>query len=107
VRMLFALAAGSMLVVASLSAQAAKSLTDAQVKAAIVKASIASYAGSCPCPFNTDGAGRRCGARSAYSRPGGKSPLCYIDDVTAKMVQAYRSAREQKAEAVPAEKEKQ
>jgi hypothetical protein len=77
----------------SVSAQPGKSLTDAQIKEAIVKASIASYAWACACPFNTDRAGRRCGARSAYARPGGKSPLCYIDDVNAKMVQAYRDAR--------------
>jgi hypothetical protein len=71
------------------------SLSDAQIKEAIVKASIASYAGSCLCPFNADRAGRRCGARSAYSRPGGKAPVCYVNDVTAKMVQDYRKGLEQ------------
>ena len=66
-------------------------LTDTQVKEQNVKASIAAYAGSCPCPFNRDRAGRSCGRRSAYSRPGGKAPLCYVDDVTAKMVTDYRA----------------
>lgn len=33
--------------------------------------------GRCDCPYHTDRAGRRCGARSAYSRPGGRSPRCY------------------------------
>lgn len=33
--------------------------------------------GRCDCPYHTDSAGRRCGARSAYSRPGGRSPRCY------------------------------
>src|SRR2546422_1395863 len=28
-------------------------------------------------PYNTDRAGRRYGARSAYSRPRGRSPICY------------------------------
>ena len=49
--------------------------TDAQIKQEIIKESIGSYRGSCPCPYNTDRAGRRCGARSAYSRPGGRSPI--------------------------------
>lgn len=39
--------------------------------------STASYAGSCACPDNYDSAGRRCGARSAYSRSGGAAPACY------------------------------
>jgi hypothetical protein len=76
----------------SSSAQAAKPLKDAQIKEALVKASIASYSGSCPCPFNVDRAGRRCGKRSAYAKPGGKSPICYVADVTAKMIDAYRAA---------------
>ncbi|MCC5898812.1 MAG: hypothetical protein JJU32_12980 [Phormidium sp. BM_Day4_Bin.17] len=36
--------------------------------------------GSCQCPYDTDKAGRSCGKRSAYSRPGGDSPRCYKDD---------------------------
>lgn len=46
-----------------------------------IRQSIAAYPGSCPCPYSTDRAGRRCGARSAYSRPGGARPLCYPSDV--------------------------
>lgn len=34
--------------------------------------------------------GSRCGARSAYSRPGGRAPLCYPSDVTDAMVEKYR-----------------
>lgn len=71
-------------------------LTDAQIKQAIVKLSLASYAGSCPCPYNTDRAGRSCGRRSAYSRPGGKAPLCYAGDVTKEMVAEYRAERGEK-----------
>src|SRR5687768_7171682 len=66
------------------------SLSDSQIKSEIVKQSIASYVGSCPCPFNTDRAGRRCGRRSAYSRPGGAAALCYAADVSALMVADYR-----------------
>src|SRR5262245_4648626 len=64
--------------------------SDADIKQAIIRASIASYRGNCPCPYNTDRAGRRCGGRSAYSRPGGASPICYEKDVTQKMVDDYR-----------------
>jgi hypothetical protein len=64
--------------------------TDAQIKQRLIRQSIASYPGSCPCPYNTDRAGRRCGARSAYSRPGGYAPLCYPADVTPAMVREAR-----------------
>jgi hypothetical protein len=37
----------------------------------------ASRSGSCDCPYDTDSSGNRCGDRSAYSRPGGRSPTCY------------------------------
>ena len=74
-------------------AQNAKSTkTDAEVKQAIIVESIASYSGSCACPYNRDRAGRSCGRRSAYSRPGGASPICYEGDVTPKMVSDYRAA---------------
>ena len=46
-------------------------------RSAIIRQSIASYPGSCPCPYNRDRGGRRCGGRSAWSRAGGYSPLCY------------------------------
>ncbi|MBG1259639.1 hypothetical protein [Nostoc commune] len=36
--------------------------------------------GSCSCPYDFDKAGRMCGGRSAYSRPGGSQPACYQDD---------------------------
>jgi hypothetical protein len=64
--------------------------TDAEIKQLLIKESIAAYKGSCPCPYNTDKAGKSCGARSAYSKPGGASPLCYENDVTQKMVDDYR-----------------
>ena len=60
------------------------------IKQKIIQSSLSSYRGNCPCPYNTDRAGRRCGRRSAYSRPGGYSPICYETDVTDKMVENYR-----------------
>lgn len=65
--------------------------SDAAIKQRIIRESIASYPGSCPCPYSTDRAGRSCGRRSAYSRPGGRAPLCYPRDVSAAQVRAYRA----------------
>jgi len=72
------------------SAKQAKGKTDAEIAQEIIALSIASYSGSCPCPYNTDRGGRRCGGRSAYSRKGGASPLCYEGDVTAAMIKEHR-----------------
>lgn len=36
------------------------------------------YVGTCDCPYDLMSNGRRCGGRSAYSRPGGRSPQCYF-----------------------------
>ncbi|HEU0134846.1 MAG TPA: hypothetical protein VFR28_08480 [Allosphingosinicella sp.] len=71
----------------------AQAQSDSAIRQKIVRASIDSYPGSCPCPYNTDRAGRSCGRRSAYSRPGGYAPKCYPADVTAAEVKAYRAAR--------------
>ena len=35
------------------------------------------YVGTCDCPYDLMRNGRSCGGRSAYSRPGGRSPVCY------------------------------
>lgn len=64
--------------------------TDAQIRQRLIRQSIASYPGSCPCPYSVDRAGRRCGGRSAYSRPGGYAPLCYPSDVTAEDIRRAR-----------------
>ncbi len=56
----------------------------------IIRESIARYPGSCPCPYSKTVRGYRCGKRSAYSKPGGYSPLCYKSDVTSRQIQAYR-----------------
>lgn len=71
----------------------AQAQSDAAIRQKIIKESIAYYPGNCPCPYNTDRAGRRCGGRSAWSRPGGHAPKCYAGDVTAAEVKAYRAGR--------------
>ncbi|WP_425053970.1 SH3 domain-containing protein [Psychromarinibacter sp. S121] len=60
-----------------------------RAKAEIIRQSINSYSGSCPCPYNTDRAGRRCGGRSAWSRPGGYAPMCYESDVSPARLATY------------------
>jgi hypothetical protein len=96
-RILLALSVVLPLALTPVWGQASKSTdkTDAQIKQEIIRASIASYSGNCPCPYNRDRAGRSCGRRSAYSRPGGASPLCYERDVTQKMVDEYRKRTKQ------------
>ena len=65
-------------------------MTDNQIRGLLMDQSLASYSGNCPCPYNVDRAGRRYGKRSAYSKPGGASPLCYASDVSPRMVDEYR-----------------
>jgi hypothetical protein len=76
----FAVAGAALAAVALLPFGGASAQSDAAVQRAI-RQSIAAYPGSCPCPYSTDRAGRRCGARSAYNRPGGRAPLCYASDL--------------------------
>ncbi|MDH1270761.1 SH3 domain-containing protein [Rhizobium pusense] len=55
----------------------------------IIAESIAGYPGTCACPYSTDRRGRKCGNRSAYSKPGGYAPICFAGDVTRSMIEAY------------------
>jgi hypothetical protein len=70
----------------------ALALSDAEVRQRMIRESVASYPGSCPCPYNTARNGSSCGRRSAYSRAGGYSPLCYPKDISDEMVVEYRRA---------------
>ncbi|ELQ5995473.1 hypothetical protein R2203_001598 [Cronobacter dublinensis] len=69
-------------------------LSDDQVKEQIIQESIADYPGNCPCPYNTMRNGRACGGRSAWSREGGYSPVCYKREVTAQMIREWRERNE-------------
>ena len=48
----------------------------------MISESIANYPGKCPCPYSIMSNGKKCGKNSAYSKPGGYEPLCYVSDVT-------------------------
>lgn len=66
-----------------------KDVNRAAVVQEIIAFSIQTYSGRCPCPYNTMRNGRRCGGNSAYSRPGGRSPICYPEDVTNAMIEQW------------------
>ena len=68
----------------------AQSVSDDRIRQIIIQQSIASYPGSCACPYSTMRNGRRCGRRSAYSKPGGYDPLCYKRDVPQQMVEQFK-----------------
>jgi hypothetical protein len=70
--------------------KAAPKIPDSVIVQRIIAESLASYPSSCACPYNTDRGGRRCGKRSAYSKPGGYSPICFPQDVTSAMIDAFR-----------------
>ena len=66
-------------------------ISDQKIRQLLIQRSIAGYSGNCPCPYNRASNGSRCGGRSAYSRPGGASPLCYDRDITPQMIANHRT----------------
>ncbi|MBE3488468.1 hypothetical protein IM284_00435 [Enterobacter cloacae complex sp. P12RS] len=68
----------------------ANALSDTQVKNEIIAESIADYPGVCACPFNQARNGSSCGRRSAWSKAGGYSPICYQNEVTAEMIKEWQ-----------------
>jgi len=68
-----------------------KVLSDDAIAQILIKESISHYRGNCPCPYNHASNGSSCGKRSAYSRPGGASPLCYRADVQKELIDRWRA----------------
>ena len=66
------------------------SASDDKIREIIIQQSIASYPGTCACPYSTMRNGRRCGGRSAYSKPGGYSPLCFKTDIPQAMIEQFK-----------------
>ena len=92
VQMRTRLFAAALVLISLVSSAADAELSDDAIRRLLIQRSIASYSTKCPCPYFLDRASRRCGARSAYSKPGGESPLCFPEDVTPAMIEAYRKA---------------
>ena len=69
-------------------------MSDEAIAKEIIKESIESYPGRCPCPYNVAKNGSSCGRRSAYSRAGGYSPLCYKSDISKDMIKEWRQSHE-------------
>lgn len=72
---------------------AAKVMSAAAIALLIVEQSRRAYYATghpCACPDDKMRNGRSCGGRSAYSRPGGAAPLCYVHDVTPTHIERYR-----------------
>ncbi|NDL64937.1 hypothetical protein GRH90_19580 [Enterobacteriales bacterium SAP-6] len=88
---MYALFSASLLFTAG-SAIAKSTVSDEQVKQSIIDESISSYPGNCPCPYNSARNGSSCGGRSAWSRAGGYSPICYKKEVTKERVKAWRES---------------
>src|SRR5689334_15449302 len=79
-------------------AQAKTSLPDANIRQQIIQDSITTYQATghpCACPYNSARNGSNCGARSAYSKRGGASPICYPSDVTDGMVADWKQQHSQ------------
>jgi hypothetical protein len=86
-----AMGVGLVLVFAPHVTSADSGLTDEQIRERIVAESLRSYPGNCPCPYHVDRAGRSCGKRSAWSRVGGYSPICYAREVSEEQVREFRA----------------
>lgn len=71
-----------------------QTLSDDEVKEAIISESISEYPGNCPCPYNYASNGSKCGKRSAWSKPGGYDPICYKNEVSKEMIEEWRSYTE-------------
>lgn len=81
----------SIVAAATIAAPAmARGESEDQIRQRIIRESIDSYPGNCPCPYNSARNGSRCGGRSAYNRAGGYAPKCYPTDVTDAEVRAWR-----------------
>ncbi|ERR1035437_6124044 len=69
--------------------------SDNDIAQAIIRECSAIYhAGRpCACPEDTARNGSRCGRRSAYIRPGGAVPRCYVKDVTQEEIADYKNGK--------------
>lgn len=91
---LFALAPGLLLVASFAVGIHLMQRSDDSVRQSLVQQSVATYLSTgqtCACPYSLDRMGRRCMGQRPSVRAGGVMVLCYPDDVTDTMVQAWRA----------------
>jgi hypothetical protein len=69
-------------------------LSEADIREKIVKDSVASYQGICPCPYSTHPDGTQCGYRSAFLKRSSNEVICYEINVTLKMIKEYRAKQD-------------
>lgn len=83
------------LAIGTARAETTVELSDDEVNAAIIVASVGDYIihkGSCPCPWNLNNDGEPCGDTSADRRDGGADPVCRASDVTDEMRKGFRDS---------------
>lgn len=79
------------MILTSFGVQAVKRpMSDQQIKEVIVKGSVNSYTGECPCPYSTDNKGKKCGDNSEYFQAPGDI-FCYPEDVSNQQVFEFRA----------------
>ncbi len=73
----------------------ARGRSDTDIAQAIIRECAAIYhvGRPCACPDDHARNGSRCGGRSAYNRPGGAMPRCYVKDVSAEEIADYRAGK--------------
>ena len=72
--------------------------TDADIQQQIIRESVAAYQATghpCACPYNSARNGSNYGGRSAYTKRGGASPICYPSDVSDQMVADWKRQHSQ------------
>jgi hypothetical protein len=76
-------------------ATAQRAPSDQEIAQAIIRECLAIYHAKrpCACPEDTARNGSRCGRRSAYNRPGGAAPQCYVKDVKPEEIADYRNGK--------------
>ena len=60
----------------------------------IILESVSSYlqnVGNCPCYYNFDAIGNKCGERSANDRLNGYDPICYRSEVSGDMIKEWEA----------------
>lgn len=67
--------------------------SDALIRRQIINESIMQYPGNCPCPYSVDRSGKKCGARSAWSKASGYTPICYPKEINEYTLMKYKKER--------------